>query len=188
MRRPLRFHVTRSDSKQMAFVLEHPPEFSARRRVVAPVSPPSANAFAAPFGFERGEVFSTNQTTIVEQRQQDQYIGGQMREFAIAPFILLPALLDAYFVVAYLLLPARKMGRQRGMLLRVSLERLLDERVVVLAARLEPVNFAAQTGLSAIDAAGIQEHRATDLSRRLVACALFQHCHREQRPDGPIQP
>src|SRR5260370_9265127 len=111
-----------------------------------------------------------------------------MRQFAVAPFILLPALLDACFVVAYLLLPARKMGRQRGMLLRVSLERLLDERVIVLAARLEPVNFAAQTGLSAIDAAGIQEHRATHLAVGLLAFALFQPGHCDQRTYAPITP
>src|SRR5258708_25500065 len=110
-----------------------------------------------------------------------------MREFAIAPFILLPALLDACFVIAYLLLPAREMGRQRGMVLGGSGERLVDESVIVLAARLEPVNFAAQTGLSAIDAPGIQEHRATHLAVGLLALALFQHGHRDQRTYAPIK-
>src|SRR5260221_2226887 len=142
-----RLDLARSDAKQMALVLEHAPQLAAHRRVVPPIAPPPTNPLAPALGFERGQVFATNQPAVVEQCQQDQQVGSQMGQLAIASFILFPAGLDAPFIGAHLLLPARKMHRQRRLLLTVSMERLLAERVVMLATWFQAVNLPAHAGL-----------------------------------------
>jgi hypothetical protein len=186
VRRPARVDLTRSDAKEMTFILEHPPELTSDGRIVAPVPPPSANAFASPFSFERGQVFSTNQSTVVEEGQQDQQIRGQVRKFTVSSFILLPTLLDAHFVVVHMRSPALEINGQRCVLLGVGPERLLDEGIIALTARFEAVNLPAQASLSAIYATGVQKDRATDLAVRFVASRLVQHSHRDERPHAPI--
>src|SRR5260370_7210591 len=69
----------------------------------------------------------------------------------------------------------------------MSGERLRDQRVVMLAAGFEAVNFAAQAGLSTIDAPGIQKHRTTYLAVRLIPFALFQHGYGYERANSPIK-
>src|SRR5260370_28533339 len=69
----------------------------------------------------------------------------------------------------------------------MSGERLRDQRVVMLAAGFEAVNFAAQAGLSTIDAPGIQKHRTTYLAGRLIPFALFQHGYGDERANAPIK-
>src|SRR5260370_29642548 len=115
-----RLDLAGSDPKQMAFVLEYAPQLTAHGGVVPPIAPPPTNPPAPALGFERGQVFATNQPAVVQQGQQDQQVGSQMGEFSIASFILLPAGLDAPFIGAHLLLPARKMHRQWSVLLTLS--------------------------------------------------------------------
>src|SRR6202043_1043624 len=100
----------------------------SHRRIVPPVAPPSPNPSTAPFGFEGGEVFSTDEPTIMEQRQQNEQIRGQVRQFAVAPSILLPTGLDAGVVRGDLLLPTDEMGRQRRLLLLLGLDCLLGQQ------------------------------------------------------------
>ncbi len=121
----------------------------------------------------------------MQQRQQDQQIRSQVRQFAIAPFILLPTGLDAGVVRGDLLLPASAMSRQGRLLLYLGLDCLLDQQHIAIPTGFEAVNLAAQACLSAIDASSIQKDRAAHLAVRLVPLARFQHGHRDQRPSRP---
>src|SRR5258708_1643873 len=67
-----RLDLAGSDPKQMTLVLEHAPQLPSYRGIVAPIAKASPDASTAPFGFERGQVFPTDQATVVEQGQQDQ--------------------------------------------------------------------------------------------------------------------
>jgi hypothetical protein len=69
-----RLDLTRTDAKEMTLVLQDTPELTSYGGIVAPIPPPPAHATAWPFRFEGGEVFSTDEPTVVEQRQQDQKI------------------------------------------------------------------------------------------------------------------
>jgi len=62
-----RLHLAGSDAQQMALVLEDAPQLAAHRRIVAPVAKAPANVSPAPFGFERGQVFATDQPTVIQQ-------------------------------------------------------------------------------------------------------------------------
>src|SRR5258708_33909939 len=128
-------------------------------RSVPPVSPPSANATAAPFAYERRQVFSTNESTVVEEGQQDQQVRGQVCEFAVPSFILLPTLFDTHFVVVHTRAPAREISGQRRVLQGCGGERLLDEGSIAFASRLEGVDFCQRTSLSAIHGHRAEEHR-----------------------------
>src|SRR5258708_4629577 len=111
MRRATRFHLARTNTQQMAFVLEHTPEFTSNRGIVPPIPKASSYTSASTFGFKRGQIFSTDEPTVIQQRQQDQQIRSQMREFTITPLVGLPALLDVHFIVTHPFLPQGKMGR-----------------------------------------------------------------------------
>ena len=74
MRGAFRFDLAGANAQQMAFVSEHAPELSSHRGIVAPVAKPPAHATPSPFGFQCGEIFSADQSAIVEQCQQDQQI------------------------------------------------------------------------------------------------------------------
>src|SRR5260370_22423622 len=82
------------------------------------MAPPPATATAPPFAFQRGQIFSTNQATIMEQSEQDQQVGSQVRQFAIAPFILLPTAFEAGVIQRDPPFPARKKSGA-GVLARV---------------------------------------------------------------------
>src|SRR5258708_12755182 len=85
-----RLDLAGSDAKQMAFVLEHAPQLASHGGVVPPIAPAPANAPAPALGFERGQVFATNQPAVVQQGHQDQHVGTQMGPLALASFLLLP--------------------------------------------------------------------------------------------------
>src|SRR5260370_32681367 len=157
----------------MAFVVEYARQVTAHGGVVPPIAPPPTNPPAPALGFERGQVFATNQPAVVQQGQQDQQVGSQMGEFSIASFILLPAGLDAPFIGAHLLLPARKMHRQWSVLLTLSGERLLAERVVMLAACFQAINLPAQAGLPPLNATAVPKDRATHLAVRPPPLPVF---------------
>jgi hypothetical protein len=95
MSRATGFDLTRADAEQMALVLEHTPQLPSHGRVVAPVAKAPPHTTASPFGSERGQVFPTDQSAIIQERQQNQQIRGQMGELTVAPFIRSPAGLDA---------------------------------------------------------------------------------------------
>src|SRR5260370_11498173 len=97
-----------------------------------------------------------------------------MGQFTVPSFILLPTLFDARFVVAHPFLPAREISRQRRVLFGVGGERLLDERVIALAARFEPVNLPAQASPSPLDAAPVQVDWAAFLAVRPLAFPPFE--------------
>jgi hypothetical protein len=184
VRRATWLHLAGADAQQMALGAQHPPQLAAHRRVGAPVPKAAAHASPAPLGFERGGVFPTNQAAVRQQGYQDQHIGGQVHEFAVAPFIFLPAGLDPSLKGRDPGLPAGEMARQRDVLLLVGLSGALDQQGIALFAGLEAVNFTAQTGLSAIQATGVQKHRTAHLAGRLVSLAHLQHADRDQRPDS----
>src|SRR5260221_3781711 len=56
-----RLDLTGSDAKQMAFVLEHPPQLASHGGGVPPIAPAPANAPAPALAFERAQAFATNQ-------------------------------------------------------------------------------------------------------------------------------
>ena len=170
----------------MTLVLEHAPQFPSHCRIVPPVAQASPKPSTAPFGFEGGEVFSTDEPTIMEQRQQDQQIGGQVRQFAVAPLILLPTGLDAGVVVgAHALLPAGEMGRQ-GVFCSLLGDCLLDQLHIAIPAGFEAVNLAAQARLPAINAPGIQKNRTAHLAVG-PSPSVFPARDGDERPDAPIQ-
>src|SRR5260221_12869268 len=109
-----------------------------------------------------------------------------MRQFTVPSFILLPTLFDARGVRAHPFLPAREISGQRRVLFGVGGERLLDEGIIALAARFEAVNFPAQTSLSPIDAAPVQEDWAGYHAVRVVPFRLFQDRNRDKRSHAPI--
>src|SRR5260370_24524301 len=180
------FYLARADPEQMAFVFEHAPQLPAHGGSVGPVAESPAHASTTSFGFERGQVFSADQPTVVEQREQDQQIGGQMGEFAVAPFIFLPTGLDACFVEAQLFLPVSKMERQRRLVCFIGFDRLRNKRAIALFARFEAINLAAQTCLPPIQASGIEKDWAADLTIRLRRFPSVRGRNRDHRADTPI--
>ena len=74
MCRPARLDLTRSHAEEMAFILEHAPELASHRRIVAPVPKAPPHATAPPFGFERGQIFSTDEPAVIHEREQDQQV------------------------------------------------------------------------------------------------------------------
>ena len=102
-------HLTRSDAQQVALVLEHTPQLAPDSRVVAPVAEAPAHPPTASNRFEGGQVLPTNQPTIVEQHKQDQQVGSQMRQFAIASLIFFPTEFDPCFIRIDAFLPLLKM-------------------------------------------------------------------------------
>ncbi len=163
-----RLHLARSDPQKIALVLEHAPQLPSHGGIVPPIAPPPANTSATSFRFERREVFPTDESAIMEQSEQDQQVGSQVCQFAIAPLILLPAGLDTSCIVSHMLLPASKMQRQRCLLLCIGLERLLNAGIYALSAGFKAINFAAQACLSPIKTSGVEKDRAADLTIRLV--------------------
>src|SRR5258708_34527075 len=111
-----------------------------------------------------------------------------MGQLAIAPFILLPAGLDARFIRGALFLPTRKMRGKRHVLLLTCVVRLLDQPVIALLARLEPINLPTQAALPPIQTPAIEKDRAADLTVRLLPFRLFEDAHGHQRPDDPVPP
>src|SRR6266849_11044461 len=84
----------------MAFVSQNVPDVCSDRRVVAPVAPLAANAFAPPGGFERVERFATDEGTAPDRGKQQQDIGGQMRQFLVAGLIQSPTARDFLLVAS----------------------------------------------------------------------------------------
>src|SRR5258708_9198653 len=111
-----------------------------------------------------------------------------MGQLAIASFILLPAGLDARFIRGALCLPTRKMRGKRPVLLLTFVERLLDQLVIALLARFEPINLPTQAGLPPIQASAIEKDRAADLTVRLLPFRFFEDAHGDQRADAPVPP
>src|SRR5260221_1098895 len=169
VRRPARFDLTRSDAKEMTFILEHAPQLTADGRRVPPVPPPPTHATAAPFGFERGQVFSTDQSAVVQQRQQDQQVRGQVRQFAVPSFILFPTLCDARFTRAAVFLPARKMSGEGNVPLVVRLPGCLHQLPIAFPTGFEAVNLAAQAWLPAIDTTAVAQNLANHPAVQLVS-------------------
>src|SRR5258707_13594381 len=110
-----------------------------------------------------------------------------MSEFAIAPLVGFPTLLDPCFVLTHPFLPPWKMSRQGKRLLVWCSNRLFDQQGIAIPAPFEPINFPAQPRLSAINAPSIQEYRAAHLAVRLVSFRLFQDRDGNERPDAPIK-
>ncbi|WP_244422153.1 hypothetical protein [Ktedonobacter racemifer] len=187
MGRATRFHLPRPDAQQMALVLEDAPELASHRAIVAPVAEASPYATATPLRFERPEVFSADEPAVIQQRQQDQQVGGQVRQFAVSPLVGLPALVDACLVLLDVSLPARKMRGQRDPMLLLGGLGLLDELPVVIAAGLEPIDLPAQARLPAIDAPRLQEDRTAHLPGPLLALLRsLQDRDRDQRAHPPV--
>src|SRR5215470_10614390 len=112
MRRATSLDVTAAEAQQVTLVSEDAPKFTSDRRVVAPIAEAPPHATSSPDRLERSEVFPADQLAVIQQRQQDQQIGRQMRQLAVAPLILLPTELDARIVGINVVLPFLKMRGQ----------------------------------------------------------------------------
>lgn len=84
------FHIPKPNAQQITFVLEHAPQFASDLRVVSPIAEAPTHPTSTSNRFERGQVFPTDQPAVIQQSQQDQQVGSQMRQFSVAFFILLP--------------------------------------------------------------------------------------------------
>ena len=183
---PMRLNLSGADAQEATFVAEHPPELPAHGRVVAPVPPASAHATAAALGAQRGQVLAADEVAVGEQRQQNQQVGGQVGQFAVAPGVLLPARADASVVVVHPRLPAWEVCEQRGLVLCVDGERLGAQDVVVRAASFQTVDPPVQAGLAPIDAAGVEENWAAHLGVPF-ARALLHHRGGDERAHAPVK-
>src|SRR5260370_6280985 len=162
----------------MALVVGAAPYPPAYRGSVPPVPKAPAHASTTPFGFEGGQIFATDEPTVIHERQENQHIRGQVSEFAIAPLVGFPTLLDPRFVLAHSFLPQGKMSMQANRLLISCSNRLFDQQGRAIPARFEPINFPAQPRLSAINAPSIQKDRTAHLAVRLVIFPPIHHPHR----------
>src|SRR6266851_8910254 len=117
----------------MAFVAHNVPDVCSDGGGVAPVAPLAANAFAPPGGFERVERFATDEGTAPDRGEQQQDIGGQMRQFLVAGLIQSPTARDFLIVES----PVGIIGSQ------------------ILAGGFEFVNLATRARLMPIHASGI---------------------------------
>ena len=140
-----------------------------------------------PLGAQCGQVLATDQPAVGEQREQDEQVGGQVGQLAVAPGVLLPARADALLVVAHPRLPPWEVRGQWRLLLGVRRERPRDEGGIVLAAGVEAVDLAAQAGLAAVNAPGVQKHRAAHLANTLLAQAFLHHGGGDQRAHPPVK-
>ena len=191
VRRAAWFHLAGADAQQMAFVREHAPQFAAHLRIGAPVAEAPAHTASASFRFERGEIFSAHQMTVIQQRQQNQQITGQMRQFSISTLIRFPTRGDALLVALDTVLPSSEMDRKGYSLLVVRGGGSGDQLFVALCAGFEAINLSTQPRLSAIKPSAIQKHRARELregSLRLLA-EIFGQCENrggDARPHAPV--
>ena len=102
--------IPAADTQQITLVAQDAPELASNLRVIAPIAEAPAHAASSPDRLEGGQVLPTDQPTIIQQRQQDQQVGSQMRQFAVAFFILFPAKLDASFIRIDVVLPFLEMA------------------------------------------------------------------------------
>src|SRR5690349_3993932 len=84
----------------MAFVSQDVPDICADCGGVAPVAPLAARTFASSRGFEGFEGFATDEGASPDSGKEQQHIGRQMGQFAVASLIQPPALLDLSLVDA----------------------------------------------------------------------------------------
>src|SRR5438128_11130585 len=61
---PTRFNLARTYAQQMALVLERAPSLAVHCGSVAPVPKAPAHPSTTPFGFERSQIFSTDEPTV----------------------------------------------------------------------------------------------------------------------------
>ena len=111
MGRATSLDISAANPQQITLVPQHPPEFASDLRVIPPIAEPPAHPPTTSNRFERRQILPTNQPTIVQQDKQDQQVGSQMRQFAIALFILFPAEFDPCFIRIDVFLPLLKMRR-----------------------------------------------------------------------------
>ena len=163
MSSPTRFDRACPDRGEVAFVCEHAPEFAPDLRIVAPVSEAAPHASPSPHGFEGGQVFATDEATVIQRSEQDEQVGSQMGEFFVPALLLFPALFDPGRVLLHLLLPPGVMGRQGRASAAVCLLSVLHELLVVVVARFEAIYLPAQTSLPPIDPPGVQKKGAAYL-------------------------
>jgi len=77
-------------TNEAAFVAQQSPDLPPDRGIVLVVAPASPHAFAAPGRFERFQGFHREQRAVVDRTEEQQHIAGQMREGAVAQFVLVP--------------------------------------------------------------------------------------------------
>src|SRR5215472_6969562 len=104
------FHIPKPNAQQITLVLEHAPQFASDLRVVSPIAEAPTHPTSTSNRFERGQVFPTDQTAVIQQSQQDQQVGSQMCQFSVAFFILFPADLNTCFIRVDVVLPLLDMG------------------------------------------------------------------------------
>src|SRR5258708_5055768 len=126
---------TKADAQQVAFVSQNVPDVRANRGVVAPVAPSAAHALASPGRFERVQRLSTHECTPPDGSEEQEQVGGQVREFAVARFVHPPASADLLIIDSSL-----------GVILRELCSR-----------RFQFINLAAGTRLVPIEATGVDE-------------------------------
>ena len=127
--------ISATNPQQIPLVLEHPPELASDLRGSAPIAEPPAYSPPTSDRFERRQIFATDQPTVIQQGQQDEQVGSQVRQFPVALFILFPAELDASFIGSDVFLPSRKMRRQRFLVFDAGNHRGSDQLHIAFAAR-----------------------------------------------------
>src|SRR5260370_18621907 len=91
---PTRLFRAEAHAEEMAFVSQNVQDVSTYSCVVAPVAPLAAHPFAPPGGFERLKRFATDERALPDGSEEQEQVGGQVREFAIARLIEAPTLVD----------------------------------------------------------------------------------------------
>src|SRR5215469_16214028 len=181
--------ISATNAQQITLVLEHPPELASDLRVIAPIAEPPAYSPPTSDRFERRQIFATDQPTVMQQGQQDEQVGSQVRQFPVALFILFPAELDPSFIGIDVFLPLRKMRRQSFLVLDAGNHRGFDQLHIAFAARADMVNLALESGLASIQPATVQKDRAADLSILLLHISLrfLQYADSDEAAHSPVE-
>src|SRR5258708_279247 len=158
---------TKADAQQVAFVAQDVPDLRAQRRIVPPVAPLAADASATPSRFERGEALPTDERAAPHAGEQQQQIGGQVCQFAVACFIEPPTPSDLFLVEGTLW--------------------VVGSHLVTYGFEL--VNLTTGAGLVSIQSTRVHKQRARDLDGMLRLCwvVLVDGC-RDQRVPPQSKP
>ncbi len=163
----------KTEANEVTLVAEDAPDLPSDRRIVPVIAPAASHSSPSPGRFERLERFHAQQGATVQRTQQEQHIGGQMRQAAVARLVFAPTAVDFPPQDAELLaIPgALRVIRRQGIALVFRASDL----------RLQFVNLPSRARLLAIKAAGLQKEGPADL---LALAIDGDGC--EQRVHTPI--
>src|SRR5260370_216523 len=166
MRSATRLFRAEADAYQMALVAQDMPNLRTDRRVVAPIPPLPPHPTASPHRLECGKVLAADEGAPPDQSGEQEQIGSQMSQFAVARLIEPPAALDF-------------LGEDGAFGI------ILGQ---VCNSSFELVNLATGACLMAVESSCIEKEGAGELHRVLwLTLVGAEHHSCDQAFDAPIE-